>query len=541
MSLKPQTFRPVKSHKSRISLIAALGLTLGGCASLQPEILQKAEIIETVQSDKIVLKQDVPPLVGALSLEEAIARALKYNAEKRLKAMEEAVASGVHETSSFEMLPKLVASAGYRDRNNDLISRSRDSVTGAPSLANPSISTERHAATNDLTFSWSLLDFGQSYYAAKQNADRLLVAQERRRKALHTLIQDVRTAYWRMVAAQALRSRIQTTMQEAETGLADARKAEEERLRNPLDPLRFQLQILENLKLLETIEQELSTARIELASLTNIPFAHEIKVIEPGTPISRAWIDASAERLEEHALLNNAELRESLYNTRIARQETRRALLRLFPGLSFNYASKHSDDSYLINQSWNESGAQLSLNLLGLLAAPAQMRLADAGIAAADQKRLVTQMAVLTQLHIARLQYANALRQFDRADTIVKVESRIAEHVVNQEKAEKQTRLDRVARQTALILSELRRYQALSNAHTAASRLQATLGMEPTIASENSISLQELTDAVSNAIQKWNKGQSALEGNKPLEGSPMPSGAAPKMSEGTPLNAKPTT
>lgn len=504
---------------------ATVAVFITGCASLEPEELKRAEIIETVLADQAILRQDVPPLTGTLSLEEAIARALKFNADKRLKAMEEAVASGVHETTSFDMLPKLVANAGYRDRSNDLISRSRDSVTGAPSLANPYISSERQVTTTDLTFSWSLLDFGQSYFSAKQSADRVLVAQERRRKALHTVIQDVRTAYWRMVAAQALRNRVQATIQEAESALADARMAEDERLRNPLDPLRYQLQVLENLKLLETIEQELSTARIELANLTNLPFGQEIKVAEPSAPISRAWLDASAERLEEYALLNNAELRESLYNARIARQETRRVLLRLFPGLSFNYASKQSSDSYLVNQSWNESGAQLSLNLLGLLAAPAQMRLADAGVAAADQRRLVTQMAVLTQLHIARLQYANTLRQFDRADSIVKVESRIAEHVTNQEKVEKQTRLDRVARNTALILSELRRYQALSNAHTASSRLQATLGMEPAIAGESSLSLEELTGAVGKAIQEWSKGQSALdattEGNNPKEtGSP---------------------
>ena len=34
----------------------------------------------------------------------------------------------------------------------------------------------------DLGLSWNVLDFGVSYYQSKQNADRLLVAQERRRK-----------------------------------------------------------------------------------------------------------------------------------------------------------------------------------------------------------------------------------------------------------------------------------------------------------------------------------------------------------------------
>jgi len=196
-----------------------------------------------------------------------------------------------------------------------------------------------------------------------------------------------------------------------------------------------------------------------------------------------------------------------MYNARIAQQETRRALLRLFPGISFNYALKNSNDSFLINQSWNEAGAQISFNLLGLLAAPAQMRLADAGVALADQKRISTQMAVLTQLHIARLQYANASRQFERADAIADVDTRIAEHIVNQEKAEKQTKLERVSQQTASILSVLRRYQALSNAQAAASRLQATLGLEPLIEGSDRMPLKDLSAAVAQSLQSWEAGK----------------------------------
>lgn len=488
-----------------LALVVALGLT--GCASLQPEALKPADILASTQADKAVLNHNVEPLGSALSLEEAIARAIKYNADRRLKAMEEAVAHGTFEAGNFDMLPKLVASAGYRYRNNDLISRSQDSVTGQPSLANPYISSSREALTTDLGFSWSLLDFGQSYYAAKQNADRVLVATERRRKALHNLIQDVRTAYWRVVAAEKLGGSLRSTLQDAEGALKNSRQAEAEQIRPPLEPLRYQRQLLENIRLLEVIEQELSTARVELASLTNLPLSQPFKIVEPVSAVQAAWLNVPVENMEAHALMLNPDLRESMYNARIAQQETRRALLRLFPGISFNYALKNSNDSFLINQSWNEAGAQISFNLLGLLAAPAQMRLADAGVALADQKRISTQMAVLTQLHIARLQYANASRQFERADVIADVDTRIAEHIVNQEKAEKQTKLERVSQQTASILSVLRRYQALSNAQAAASRLQATLGLEPLIEGSDRMPLKDLSAAVAQSLQSWEAGK----------------------------------
>lgn len=502
---------PVASRALVLVLSAVLyGTGLTGCGTLQPESLSTSEIAAATAADKESLRANVEPLAGPLTLEDAIARAIKYNAERRLRAMEEAVAAGTLEVGNYDMLPKLVASAGYQERSNDLTTRSRDSVTGAPSLANPFISSSRAASTTSLAFSWSLLDFGQSYYAARQNADRVLIAAEHRRKSLHNLVQDVRTAYWRMVAAQKLVTTLRSTIVEAESALDDARQSEREGLRSPVEPLRYQRQVLENLRLLETIEQELSTARIELSSLINLPLAADAKVVEPAAAINTAWLNVAIEQMEEQALLRNPDLRESLYNARIARQETQRTLLKLFPGLSFNYAVKGSNDSFLINQNWNEAGAQISLNLFGLLSAPAQMRLAEAGVQLADQKRMTTQMAVLTQMHIARLQYANAAHQFERAEAIAAVDARLAQHIANQEKAEKQTKLDRVAQQTATILSQLRRYQALSNAHAAAAKLQATLGLEPQIDAPGNTPLAELSATVAQSMLAWNTGAAAL-------------------------------
>ncbi|MFZ2853792.1 MAG: hypothetical protein WAZ34_06740 [Rhodocyclaceae bacterium] len=132
------------THRPPVWGIFLLSSTfLGGCASQQPEALNSAEIAETVKADRQALARDVEPLSGALTLEDAMARAVKYNAERRLRAMEEAIAVGTFEVGNYEMLPKLVAAAGYRDRDKELISRSKDSVTGAPSLANPFISSSR--------------------------------------------------------------------------------------------------------------------------------------------------------------------------------------------------------------------------------------------------------------------------------------------------------------------------------------------------------------------------------------------------------------
>jgi outer membrane protein TolC len=492
---------------TKLLTCSLLVLALTGCSSLTPTPLTNDEIRAVSAADNERMRLQNETLQGPLTLEEAIARALRYNLERRARSMEEAVARGLFDVGQFDMLPRVVASAGYQQRDKFLISRSTDSVTGAPSLANPYISTDKSASTHDLAFTWSLLDFGQSYYASKQNADRVLIAAERKRKAQHTLIQDVTTAFWRAASAQKLKNEVEETIRVAEEALVDSRQAESERLRNPLDALRYQRQLLENLRLLEAVNQELSTARIELAALANIPFTVKLEIVEPTDAPNTKWLELPVERMEEVAILQNADLRESIYNARIAREETRRAMLKLFPGLSFTYASKSSNDSYLINQHWNESGIQLSFNLLGILSAPAQMRLADAGVAVADQRRMTTQMAVLTQLHIARLQYGNAYRQYERADAIAKADSAIAEQMTMREQVQLQTKLDRVANQTSSILSQLRRYQALAQVHAAASKLQATLGLEPAAQDDPQAPLTTLTQSVAQSLQRWSSGE----------------------------------
>lgn len=510
MSLHRPALRvPVLKKTVLATLGACAALVLAGCGTVKVQPLTEAEVRQQSVLDRAAAHAGVPPVAGKLSMDEAIARALKYNLTQRTRMMEEAYAMRQFDTTSWDMLPRVMATAGYTWRDKDLITRSEDSVTGAPSLANPYISSERSHPAASLGLTWNVLDFGLGYLTAKQAADRVNIGIERRRKAMHVLIQDVRTAFWRTASAQKLASQVRHTIVLAEAALTDARQAEAERLRSPIDALRYQRQLLENLRLLESIEQELASGRIELASLINAPLDAPLEVAEPSDTVDASLLEIPESTMEEVALANNADIREQFYNARIAVLETRRAMLRMFPNLSLNYDLRYNDDRYLINNRWNEAGLQLSHNLLNILSAPAQKRFADAGIKLADQRRVAAQMTVLTQLHLSRLSYQTAWRQYLRADQIWQADARIAEHIKNKETAEAQSKLEQVANSTTAILSLLRRYQSLSQLQAAASKVQATLGLEPEIGSVTDTPLDQLTRDVGSAMTGWNKSMKA--------------------------------
>ena len=507
-----------------VILSCATLVGLSGCSTM-PVPVSSQEIIDQSGKDREAAQNGVEPVQGAVTLDEAIARALKYNLERRSKMMEETLALHQYDVSKYDMLPKFMADAGYFSRSNDSMTYSRDSVTGVLSTTPPAIQADRRHSTADLGLTWNLLDFGVSYVTAKQNGDRLLIASERRRKAMHLLIQDVTSAFWRTASAQKLNAEVRAAIVNAESALADSRKAEAEALRSPLDSLKYQRQLLENLKLLEGVEQDLASAKIELANLMNVPLSVDLKVVEAPEAITSKVMALPIERLEEVAIVQNADLREQYYNARIAAQEGKKAMLRLLPSLSLSAFTKHDDDSYLVHNSWQEAGAQLSFNLFNLLSAPAQMKLADAGVALADQRRVATQMALLAQMHIARLQYSYALQQFNRADAVWAVDNKIDMHTANRAKAEAQSRLEAVANKTAAILSLLRRYQALSQVQAASGKLQASLGMEPALGSVQETPLGDLTEAVKKAIQDWEQGN-LPEAAKPAEAKVEPADAA---------------
>lgn len=493
-------------RKLQTLAIAASVLALSACTAMAPKPLTAEESAPANQADRLAMRKDVEPITGPLSMDEAIARALKYNLDRRAKMMEEALALNQLSVTQFDMLPKLVAQAGYSSRSEERATFSStyvDPVVG-PKSSTSSLSQERNRNSVELGFTWNLLDFGMGHYGANQQANRVLIAAEKRRKAMHLLMQDVRTAYWRAASAQKLRSDVEKAIALAEEALVDSSKAEAERVRNPLDALRYQRQLLENLRLLEAIDQELSSAQVELASLINAPVGQTIQIAETDVTNADAGVlKVTVQAMEEAALEKNADLREQHYNARIAREETRKAMVRLFPNVSFSYGIKYDSDRYMVHNNWNEAGLQMSYNLFNLLTGPTQIKLAQAGVALADQRRIATQLAVITQVHLARLQLLNARSQFDRADAIYATDLKIAEHVRNRVNAKAQSKLDGVSNATAAILSLLRRYQALAQVQSAENRLFASMGLEPKIGSTDELSLTQLAGQLKNNGSLW--------------------------------------
>ncbi len=158
--------------------MSLLALVVSGCA-VTSEPIDRSVSEQRARTDLQSMYKDQEPLSGPLTLHQAMARAVKYNLEGRLKIMEEALAKRQLDLASFDMLPRMALDAGYVGRNNVNASSSQSVETGTQSLE-PSTSQDRDREVADLTMVWNVLDFGVSYISAKQAGDQRLIVQERR-------------------------------------------------------------------------------------------------------------------------------------------------------------------------------------------------------------------------------------------------------------------------------------------------------------------------------------------------------------------------
>ena len=523
------TYR-VRQLLASVSMVALLG-----ACSIAPVPLTEADMKAQTVADTKEMYAVEAPLTKPLTLSDAIARALTYNLDRRTKMMEEALAIGQKDVDRWDLLPKLATNAGYTSRSNANATRSRDAVTQTTSTSNPTYSTDRDNLTADLGLTWNILDLGVSYVNAHQTADKALIATERRRKTVHNLIQEVRFAYWRTAAAQVLEAEVQETVSVAENALIGARAVEKEGLKSPAEILRYQKNLLENLRQLEAISHELSTAKIELAALVNQPPGSDLKLEIPADSTMTLPVAVPTEQMEELAFINNPDLREQVYLSRIAVDETKKTILKLLPGLNLNAATNGDSNSFLVDHQWYSLGAKLSWNLFNLISAPDQIDQAEAGEKVANAKRVALRMAVLAQVHVSHRQFQNAGKQYLRADELYQVEQRLAEFAKVRAENDAQSVMERIANQTSAIAARLRRYQSYAQMESAYGKMQATLGQDLLPEQIASRDLDTLSAVIAERIEAWAHGSVTASGAlvRGEDDKPVPVVAAPERMDTT--------
>lgn len=482
----------------RAASMFATVMVLVGCA-VSTDPFTPEETLTRVTEDMAKIFSNQEKIGHAVTLEEAIARALKYNLDYRLKLMEKAVAVGEADLATYSLLPQIAADAGYSHRSNN-------DGTIADGSSTESVTTERIHRTGNLDLTWNVLDFGISYIRAKQQSDMALIVDERRRQVVHNLVKDVRAAFWQVVASERNLPILNQLLMLVQDALDDSERLAAEGLQTS-EQLAYQRDLLETLSQLEVTKRNLLVARTMLSALMNVhpasDYLLDIGATDVNAPLTFPF---SIEDAEDMALIQRTELRGEAYQARIYAQESKIALLRVLPGLNLSGSLNWDDDRFLVNESWMTGGLSLTWNLLNVLKLPATLDLADKQVHLSEMRRLALTMAVISQVHVANLRYQSAMREHYLAAKRYDVESQIRARSKAALRAARGGQLAHIRGEVRALQAQLRRDLAYASVQDAYGGLFATMGLDPLPSEMRSDSVEAIKVALMQAFSDWKNG-----------------------------------
>lgn len=501
-------------------LVAALCIVmtflLSGCL-VRPKPVTETEISRRIDNDLVAMHKGQEKISAPITLHEATARALRYNLDYRLKMMEEVLYQKNFELSRFDMLPRLLATAGYSDRDNDAGGSSMSLISGRQSLE-PSTSQENARVTSGVAFSWNILDLGISYYKAKQQADQYLISQERRRKVIQNVMQDVRSAYYRALAAQKLVGKCDTLLGQVTTALKASEEIEAKGLTSPAQALVYQRALLDTTSLLIQKRRELHLAKTELAALMNIAPGEEFIIADAALPEPMAT-PTEMDRMERAALLFRPELREEDYKDRISRDDAKRLLVSMLPGIELETAFQFDSNKFLAHNSWMEYGARASWNLTRLLSLPKLNELNDYQGDVNRVRRAALTMAIITQVRIGVQRYDIALYDYDLSSRASRIDDKLLAHVQSGAKVGFENELEVIRANTRALLSEIQKYSSYSNVQAAYARLLNSIGLDLLPPTGDLKEIAAVAEYMKVSLSTWDRVMKGYVKSQPVAGA----------------------
>jgi len=485
----------LKLLKSGAFALVLFGV-LSGCA-VDPEPLTQQERTERVDSDVRLIKamEFVPD--GPITLHQAMARAVAFNLQRRVKEIEREIEDAELRTTKYDYLPSLDLD-GSRNRSDNELSLSDDRITN----------------TGSAGLTWNVLDLGVSYARARQQSNEVLIARENERKALQDIMRQVRVAYWRAAGAERLMRGVNASAKQITIAMRESRVMERSGANDAIKSVSYRREIVDSIRQALSIQRELREARAELAELLNIQPGTKYTLAPASMASMSPSLPMSLAELEKHALDNRPELRVEDYNERIGEWQAREAFFNMLPSAKLSAGGNYSSDSFNLTPNWISTGFQLGMNLFSLFSGSSKMKEAEARAELARRQRLALTLAVMTQTHMAYIQFRNASQQTRLASEVARADRRLARLIASDTDFVNTDYFEAVRIATRQLQSEMDEHQAQVALVTAHGELMHAVGLDVVPERFDPTDLASLTDQIRAITANWESGR---DGDLPPE------------------------
>jgi len=474
-----------KGFGRAFALIALSLMVVSGCGRMPTpeEITQQRE--ENARQDVDLIKPsqeygnfgEMP-----LTLEDCIHYALKNNLEIRMAEFNREIASQQTLADKLSMLPSLNANASYRYRDE---LRKSDTYNWLIDQDVPdyTVGELKDNGWANLVLTWNILDTMMAYVRSTQSEMREEVLKRQYTRQSQQLALDVTRAYWNAAAVEDALDYVHVVENNLKEVKRNIDSAVEARSMDQMAAKDVEMRLKELEITIRQLQANLSKERLELARLMglnqNVQFTLARPPIKPIIGSLPHTKDLNIDDLEEWALLHRPELFVSDMQVLIQKEEARNKVLSMFPGMNLFAGTHYEANRLLLSNSWNTVGAGVGWELLELPTKYALYKGQEKAVEMAKAERLMTTVGVITQVHIALLDYAIKVDRFRLLDETYALASNLYELAETKNKAGRLPALAVTQRNLEQMAAKLRRDEAVVDLLVAHKRLCVTVGVDP--------------------------------------------------------------
>ena len=480
-------------------MLVGVILILPACAS-KPQPFSVGEFQQRASYNKSLIDENQQPIIESIDLYQAMARAIKYNLNYRVKIAESKLSRSEFGLMHHSLLPKAIANANYTARNNFLASSSYNIETKTSNFG-ASTSQDKAQNTSDLAFSWNILDFGLSYIRAQQAGDKALISAELQNKVVVSLLEEVRRAYWLAISSQRMADKLKALKKRIRNAQKNTRRISISGETPTSDAL---LQERELIKISDTIskmQREHNTALTELAILMGIRPGSPIKLTSNSGNALYTKLNLSSEEMVDMAIRDRTELHEVWYQQRINRREAKAAMLEMLPGLNIFLGNDWSNNSFLRNSNWVSWGAKASWNLMKIFKYPLRKKVVEDKDRVLQARAMALTITVMTQVHVSRTNYRQSFRELGIARDYRNIQNKLIKQLRIEAAADLISENDLLREELNTLIAETKFDLANANAQSSFGNLFTTIGWNPISEVEMGLSTAEITNSLRSSWQ----------------------------------------
>jgi|GEM_PF-1824328 len=476
--------RVLRTGMGGIGLFLCAVLLLSSCTTVPSKEEQVKQREANAREDVVSIKpfKDNINFEQPLSLEDVIRYGLDHNLEMRISKLDMEITNRETLAEKLRMLPSLRADATYeaRDklRKSDVYNWQTDTTQ-----KDYTVSEMKDGTKANLVLTWNILDTLLASVRSGMSKMKEEVMEYKRKRQGHQLALDITESYWQAAAVEDALDYVHDVEKKLKAIKDKIEISVEQRQLDKMDASDAKMRLKELELTIRQLQANLSNSRLELSRLMGMNQNVQYTLLRPPIkPIVAALPhtkDLDIDRLEEYALLHRPELFATDMQVLIQKEDAKRSLIAMFPGGGL-FAGYHYDSNKLLySNTWGSAGAFVGWELLELPAKMAVRQGRMSAIEMAKAQRLLMTVAVITQVHIALLDYAIKVDRFRLLEETYMIGADLLRMAQEKNAVGRLPELAVTQRHLEEMASKLRRDEAVVDLLVAHKRLCVSIGVAP--------------------------------------------------------------